>query len=162
MFAAHIAAAAPEIKAAAEIMYSPCLGCDIAHPGLEHEGVLRSEVLIESKTPAQFLTEELKILAQQFLQQIFINSGGARYLPRISAETALVEDFAETEAADAPSKLLDALRLSRRRGLARSGLNIASFASPTTCTCGWVATEIGGNGITGPTLTVIRCCGTTD
>ena len=94
-------------------------------PELEHEGVLRSEVLIESKTPAQFLTEELKMLAQQFLQQIFINSGGARYLPRISAETALVEDFAESEAADAPSKLLDALRLSHRRGLARSEIDNA-------------------------------------
>ena len=125
MFAAHIAAAAPEIKAAAEIMYSHAWDAISPTPELEHEGVLRSEVLIESKTPAQFLTEELKILAQQFLQQIFINSGGARYLPRISAETALVEDFAETEAADAPSKLLDALRLSRRRGLARSEIDNA-------------------------------------
>jgi hypothetical protein len=66
-----------------------------------------------------------KVLAGQFIQQIFINSGGARYLPRISAETALVEDFAETEAADAPSKLLEALRLPRRRALARSEIENA-------------------------------------
>jgi hypothetical protein len=125
MLAAHIAAAAPEIKAAAEIMYSHAWDAQPLTPELEHEGVLRSEVLIESKTPAQFMTEELKMLAQQFLQQIFINSGGARYLPRISAETALVEDFAESEAADAPSKLLDALRLSQRRGLARSEIDNA-------------------------------------
>jgi hypothetical protein len=82
-------------------------------------------VLAESKVPAQFITEEFKILAEQFIQQIFINSGGARYLPRISAETALVEDFAESEANDSPSKLLSALGLSRRRGLARSEIENA-------------------------------------
>jgi hypothetical protein len=125
MVATHIAAAAAEIKTAAEIIFSHAWDPTPPTPELEHEGVLRSEVLIESKTPAQFVTEELKILAQQFLQQIFINSGGARYLPRISAETALVEDFAETEAADAPSKLLDALRLPHRRGLARSEIDKA-------------------------------------
>jgi hypothetical protein len=71
------------------------------------------------------VTEELRILAQQFLQQIFINSGGARYLPGVSAEAALVEDFEENEAADAPSKLLEALKLPRRRGLARSDIENA-------------------------------------
>jgi hypothetical protein len=81
--------------------------------------------LAESKVPAQFVTEEYKVLAGQFIQQIFINSGGARYLPRISAETALVEDFLENDAADAPSKLLSALRLPHRRGLARTEIENA-------------------------------------
>jgi hypothetical protein len=122
----HFAAALPDIKAATDVIYSHAWDPIPPTPELEHEGVLRSEVLIESKTSAQFVTEELRILGQQFLQQTFINSGGARYLPRISEESALVEDFAETEAAaDAPSKLLTALKLPRRRGLARSEIEHA-------------------------------------
>jgi hypothetical protein len=121
----QFAAALPEMKAAVEVIYSHAWDPIPPTPELEHEGVLRSEILIESKTPAQFVTEELRILAQQFLQQIFINSGGARYLPGVSAEAALVEDFEENEAADAPSKLLEALKLPRRRGLARSDIENA-------------------------------------
>jgi hypothetical protein len=108
-----------------EVIYSHAWDPIPSTPELEHEGVLRTEVLAESKVPAQFITEEFKILAEQFIQQIFINSGGARYLPRISAETALVEDFAESEANDSPSKLLSALGLSRRHGLARSEIENA-------------------------------------
>jgi hypothetical protein len=115
----------PEVRAAVEIIYAHAWHPTPSTPELEHEGVLRTEVLAESKVPAQFVTEEFKILAEQFIQQIFINSGGARYLPRISAETALVEDFAESEAADSPSQLLSALGLSRRRGLARAEIENA-------------------------------------
>ncbi len=114
-----------EISAAVEVIHSHAWDPTPSTPELEHQGVLRTEVLAESKVPAQFITEEFKILAKQFIQQIFINSGGARYLPRISAETALVEDFAESEANDSPSKLLSALGLSRRRGLARSEIENA-------------------------------------
>ena len=117
--------ALPEVSAAVQVIHSHAWDPIPSTPELEHEGVLRTEVLAESKVPAQFITEEFKILAEQFIQQIFINSGGARYLPRISAETALVEDFAESEANDSPSKLLSALGLSRRRGLARSEIENA-------------------------------------
>lgn len=117
--------ALPEVSAAVEVIHSHAWDPLPSTPELEHEGVLRTEVLAESKVPAQFITEEFKILAEQFIQQIFINSGGARYLPRISAETALVEDFTESEANDSPSKLLSALGLSRRRGLARSEIENA-------------------------------------
>jgi hypothetical protein len=117
--------ALPEINAAVEVIYSHAWDPIPSTPELEHEGVLRTQVLAESKVPAQFVTEEFKVLGGQFIQQIFINSGGARYLPRISAETALVEDFAESEANDSPSKLLSALGLSRRRGLARSEIENA-------------------------------------
>ena len=117
--------ALPEVGAAVEVIHSHAWDPIPSTPELEHEGVLRTKVLAESKVPAQFVTEEFKILAEQFIQQIFINSGGARYLPRISAETALVEDFAESEANDSPSKLLSALGLSRRCGLARSEIENA-------------------------------------
>ena len=117
--------ALPEVSAAVEVIHSHAWDPIPSTPELEHEGVLRTEVLAESKVPTQFITEEFKILAEQFIQQIFINSGGARYLPRISAETALIEDFAENEAADAPSKLVTALGLPARHGRARTEIETA-------------------------------------
>ena len=119
------APALPEVSAAVEVIYTHALDPIPISPELEHEGVLRTEVLAESKVSAQFVTEEYKVLAGQFIQQIFINSGGARYLPRISAETALVENFPENDTADAPSKLLSALGLPHRRGLARTQIENA-------------------------------------
>jgi hypothetical protein len=117
--------ALPEVSAAVEVIYTHAWDPVTTTPELEHEGVLRTEVLAESQVPAQFVTEEYKVLAGQFIQQIFINSGGARYLPRISAETALVEDFPENETVDRPAKLLAALRLPQRRALARAEIENA-------------------------------------
>src|SRR5215471_3826940 len=114
-----------EINDAVELIYSHAWEPIPTTPELEHEGVLRTQVLAESKVPTQFVTEEFKVLGGQFIQQIFINSGGARYLPRISAETALVEDFPENDTADAKSKLLSALRLPHRCGLARTEIENA-------------------------------------
>lgn len=119
------APALSEVSGAVEVIYAHAWDPKPTTPELEHEGVLRTEVLAESKVPAQFVTEEYKVLAGQFIQQIFINSGGARYLPRISAETALVEDFPENAAADSPSKLLSSLRLPHRTGLARTEIENA-------------------------------------
>ena len=62
---------------------------------------------------------------QQFIQQIFVNSGGARYLPPLAAETVLLEDFVENESADAPSKLLAALGLAKRSGRSRAEIESA-------------------------------------
>src|SRR5499425_710100 len=117
--------ALPEINDAVEVIYTHAWEPIPTTPELEHEGVLRTEVLAESKVPTQFVTEDFNVLGGQFIQQIFINSGGARYLPRISAETALVEDFPENDTADAPSKLLSALQLPHRRGLARTEIENA-------------------------------------
>ena len=49
----------------------------------------------------------------------YLNSGGARYVPRPIEETVLVEDFPESDGSPPPSRLLDVLGLDRRRGLAR-------------------------------------------
>jgi hypothetical protein len=118
-------AALPEIRAAVESIYNYAWDTSPVTPGMEREGVVRTQQLTESQIPAQIATEEFRVLAGQFIQQIFINSGGARYLPRVSAETALVEDFAENEVADSPSKLLGALGLPGRRGLARVEIDAA-------------------------------------
>jgi len=97
---------------------------------LEREGVLRAQAQAEVKIPEQIVTEDLKVLAGQFVQQIFINSGGARYLPPLAAERTLIEDFAEEEAAaDAPSKLLEALGLAKRSALSRTGIETALVRS---------------------------------
>jgi hypothetical protein len=115
-----------EIAAVREAIYAHVWQPTPANPDLEREGVLRARALAEKNLPGQVASEDLKILAAQFVQQIFINSGGARYLPPLSAEKTLIEDFAETEAAaDAPSKLLQALGLPKRKGLARMTIEAA-------------------------------------
>ena len=97
-----------------------------AHPDVEREGVLHARTMAENELPAGFDSEESRILAGQFIQQIFVNSGGARYLPPLANETVLLEDFAENESdADAPSKLLAALGLAKRSGLPRAEIESA-------------------------------------
>lgn len=90
-------------------------------PHMEREGVLRSRALVELEIPAELDTEDTRVLAGQFIQQIFVNSGGARYLPPLTAETVLWEDFDENEsAANQPSKLVAALGLAKRNGCAHA------------------------------------------
>jgi hypothetical protein len=115
-----------EIGAAREAVYTHVWQPTPANPDMEREGVLRAQAQAEVNLPSQNVTEDLKVLAGQFIQQIFINSGGARYLPPLSAERTLIEDFAEDEAAaDAPSKLLEALGLPKRKALARVDVEAA-------------------------------------
>jgi hypothetical protein len=109
-----------EVEAAVEAIYTHAWQPRPANPDMEREGVLRAQAQAEINLPEQILTEDVKVLFGQFVQQIFINSGGARYLPPRSAERTLIEDFAEDEtAANAPSKLLEALGLPQRSALAR-------------------------------------------
>ncbi len=92
-----------------------------SNPDMEREGVLRSRALAELGIPAELDNEESRVLAGQFIQQIFVNSGGARYLPPLAAESVLWEDFAENEStAGQPSKLLAALGLAKRNGCAHA------------------------------------------
>ena len=122
---AHVAAAIPEMRTALEVIYTHAWKTSPSTPDMEREGALRSQALAESQIPKEMVTEELRVLAGQFIQQIFINSGGARYLPPVYAETILIEDFAENEAADAPSKLLAALGLPTRHARARREIETA-------------------------------------
>ncbi|HZD41102.1 MAG TPA: hypothetical protein VE131_10300 [Terriglobales bacterium] len=94
-------------------------------PDMEREGVLRARAQAELGLPAELDTEEARVLAGQFVQQVFINSGGARYLPPLSAETVLLEDFAENDSAKAPSELLRALELAQRNGRSRTEIETA-------------------------------------
>jgi hypothetical protein len=115
-----------EIAAAREAIYTHVWQPSLANPDMEREGVLRSQALAEVSLPEQILTEDVKVLIGQFVQQIFVNSGGARYLPPLSAERTLIEDFAENEAAaDAPSNLLAALGLPKRSALPRTEIEAA-------------------------------------
>jgi hypothetical protein len=97
-----------------------------SNPDMEREGVQRARAMAENELPAELDTEEPRVLAGQFIQQIFLNSGGARYLPSLSTETVLLEDFVESEAAaEAPSKLLAALKLPKRNGRSRAEIESA-------------------------------------
>ena len=119
-----------EIAAALEAIYAHVWQPSPANPDMEREGVLRARAQAEVNLPEQTVTEDLKVLAGQFIQQIFINSGGARYLPPLSAERTLIEDFSEEEAAaNAPSELLAALGLSKRKALARYEIEAALVRS---------------------------------
>ena len=115
-----------EIAAAREAIYTHVWQPTPANPDAEREGVLRAQTLAEKNLPGTVVPDDLKVLAGQFVQQIFVNSGGARYLPPLSTERTLIEDFAESEAAaDAPSKLLEQLRLPKRKGLSRIDIETA-------------------------------------
>jgi hypothetical protein len=122
---AHTAPIA-EAAAAIEAIYAHAWQPSPANPDMEREGVLRAQAQAEVNLSEQILTEDVKVLFGQLVQQIFVNSGGARYLPPLSTERTLIEDFAEEEAAaDAPSKLLGALGLAKRSGLARVEIEAA-------------------------------------
>jgi hypothetical protein len=126
---AHTAPIA-EVEAAVEAIYTHVWQPSPANPDMEREGVLRAQAQAEVNLPEQILTEDVKVLFGQFVQQIFVNSGGARYLPPRSAERTLIEDFAEEEAAaDAPSQLLEALGLPKRSALSRTGIETALMRS---------------------------------
>ena len=71
-----------EIAAAREAIYTHVWQPSPANPDMEREGVLRARAQAEVKPPEQIATEDVKVLFGQFTQQIFVNSGGARYFHR--------------------------------------------------------------------------------
>lgn len=123
------AAPVAELATVREVIYSHADQPIPSHPDMEKEGVLRARAQAELELPAELDNEESRTLAGQFIQQVFINSGGARYLFPLSVETVLLEDFAENESAEAPSKLLAALGLAKRSGLSRAEIESALMRS---------------------------------
>ncbi len=98
---------------------------NLSDPETEREGTIRAAALVdEAGLPAE-VSQPVKILVGQFLRTPFINSGGARYLPRFAKEAVLIEDFPETEEPPAKSELLSALGIGRRRGLSRAEIERA-------------------------------------
>jgi len=85
----------------------------------ESEGTMRAASAVDEAGFPADVSEAVKVLVGQFLQNPFVNSGGARYFPRLEAEAVLIEDFAEDGAAHDEGELLRALGLPGRRGLAR-------------------------------------------
>jgi hypothetical protein len=118
-----------ELATVREVIYTHVDQPVPSDPDMEREGVMRARAQAELGLPSELDTEEPRVLAGQFIQQIFLNSGGARYLPPLSAETVLFEDFSEDESADAPSKLLAALGLAKRKGLSRAEIESALMRS---------------------------------
>jgi hypothetical protein len=114
-----------ELAKVREVIYTHVDQPVPSNPDMEREGVLRARAQAELELPAELDTEEPQVLVGQFIQQIFLNSGGARYLPPLAAETVLLEDFAENESADLPSKLLAALGLTKRSGRSHTEIESA-------------------------------------
>jgi hypothetical protein len=93
----------------------------------QNEGTLRANAAVDELGLPADVAQNIKVLVAQFLTNPFVNSGGARFFPRFSAETVLLEDFAES--AEPPSGgLLHALGLPARRGLARLQVDDALLA----------------------------------
>jgi hypothetical protein len=93
--------------------------------GGEHDGALKIEALVEQGAWPPNVAEPVKVLVSQFVRSAFVSSGGARYRPVFAAESVLIEDFPEDQEPPADAKLLTALSLKGRRGLAREEIEHA-------------------------------------
>jgi hypothetical protein len=91
---------------------------DVSGAETEHEGAMRTAAVVDEAGFPKEVSGPVKILVGQFLRNPFVNSGGARYLPQFHAEEVLIEDFPEDQEPPV-SELLSALKLARRRTLAR-------------------------------------------
>jgi hypothetical protein len=91
----------------------------------EREGTIRASALIDEAGLPANVSEQLKVLVAQYLRTPFINSGGARYIPRFAPEAVLIEDFPEDQPTPEQGDLLSALGLPRRTGLARTEIESA-------------------------------------
>lgn len=95
---------------------------------VQREGIQRVEALrAELGWPAE-TSAAVTALLGQFIHQLFVNSGGARYVPPIGSEAILIEDFAEDGAPAAGDPLLAALGLSARAGRSRLEIERALHA----------------------------------
>jgi len=91
----------------------------------QREGASRVEAVSSAAGWPSDVSKAVRDLLDQFLRQVFVNSGGARYLPPFTTESILVEDFPEEGEAPATGPLLGALGLPRRRGLSRLAIDRA-------------------------------------
>jgi hypothetical protein len=94
----------------------------------EHEGTMKIEALVDQSVWPAGVSEHVKTLVGQFVRNVFVSSGGARYRPVFAAETVLIEDFPEHQEPPASSPLLTALGLPRRQGLTRDEIEAALLA----------------------------------
>lgn len=95
---------------------------------VQREGIQRIEALrAELGWPAE-TSAAVTALLGQFLHQLFVNSGGARYVPPIGSEAILIEDFAEDGAPAAGDPLVAALGLAARAGRSRLEIEQALHA----------------------------------
>jgi hypothetical protein len=111
----------------AERIWSP----DFEAERSESEGTLRAEAAVDEAGLPPEVSDAVKVLVGQFLRNPFVNSGGARYFPRLAAESVLIEDFPEDR--EAPDgELVRALGLPGRRGLARVQIDDALLENGPT------------------------------
>jgi hypothetical protein len=95
-----------------------------AQSELLQDGASRVDAALADPVISGFREPARETLAL-FALHPYLNSGGARYLPRPIDETVLVEDFPEDREPPTASPLLDALGVRGRRGLARIEIDAA-------------------------------------
>jgi hypothetical protein len=120
-------AALPAEPAVAEYLRRVAWKPSFAQAELLRDGAARVEEALADPAVRSF-REHARETLSLFAMHPYLNSGGARYLPRPVAETVLVEDFPEGEGSLPASRLLDALGLDHRRGLSRVEIERALLA----------------------------------
>jgi hypothetical protein len=123
-----VAKTAPVPEAGPLFEYVAARMGQVAQPDAENErdGAMRIDALVDQAAWPANVAEHVKTLVGQYVRHVFVSSGGARYRPAFTAETVLIEDFAEDQEAPASSSpLLSALGLPGRRGLARDAIEQA-------------------------------------
>jgi hypothetical protein len=88
------------------------------------DGVTRAQAVDEDPDLKEY-PATARELVSLFAINSYVNSGGARYLPRLVAETVLVEGFPETDDPPTDSPLLKALGLPRRKAVSRLEIETA-------------------------------------
>jgi hypothetical protein len=113
-----------EVPNGAAIIRRHALAAVFSGEQVTREGATRAQAVSEDPDLAHY-DKAVREVISLFAINPYINSGGARYLPRLVAETLLVEGFPETEDPPADSPLLKALRLRRRKAVSRLEIEMA-------------------------------------
>jgi hypothetical protein len=113
-----------EVPHGAEIIRRHALTAAFFGRDATRDGVTRAKAVYEDPALQEFPAPARELVSQLAIN-LFVNSGGARYLPRLVAETLLLEGFPETDDPPVDSPLLKALGLERRKAVSRLEIDIA-------------------------------------
>jgi hypothetical protein len=113
-----------EVPHGAELIRRHALTAAFSGPEVTREGATRAQAVYEDPDLKDY-PATARELVSLFAINLYVNSGGARYLPRLVAETVFVEGFPETDDPPIDSPLLKALGLARRKAVSRVAIETA-------------------------------------
>jgi len=116
----------PGIPNAGDLIRRQALTASFAGKDVTRDGATRVRAIANEEYPElKDYPDAALELVSLFAINVYVNSGGARHLPRVVPETVLVEGFEETDDPPADSPMLKALRLARRKALSRLEIEVA-------------------------------------